>query len=154
MTRYFPTLPKTRSMELKSFTVRIGMPAPISEPIKSRVVEMWLFGHNRDYVASVNRISTGAVSNIVKEWEAKIGKDVLRGLRELGVLLKREGLSPAQCAIGFRIMKIFADKGEDAETAEHFVLGIYTECNKLGFTPSNIVDHIEDLAKILKRRKG
>jgi hypothetical protein len=90
------------------------------------------------------------VSNIVKEWEDRIGKDVMRGLREIGALLKKEGLSPAQCTIGFRIMKIFADQGVDGEAAEHFVSGMYRECNRLGITPSNIVTHIDDLTKFSK----
>ena len=126
------------------------MPAPIPETPKSKVIEMWLLCSSRDSIASANNISTGAVSNIVKEWEDRIGKDVMRGLREIGALLKKEGLSPAQCAIGFRIMKMFADQGVDGEAAEHFVSGMYRECNRLGITPSNIVTHIDDLTKFSK----
>ena len=126
------------------------MPAPIPEAIKSKVIELWLLGYSRDSMASANNISTGAVSNIVKEWEDKLGRDVMRGLREIGVLVKREGLSPAQCAIGFRIMKMFAVQGLDGEAVEHFVSDIYKECNRLGITPINIVTHIEDLTKFSK----
>jgi hypothetical protein len=79
------------------------MPAPIPEAIKSKVIELWLLGYSRDSMASANTISAGAVSNIVKEWEDKLGRDVMRGLREFGVLVKREGLSPAQCAIGLEL---------------------------------------------------
>lgn len=98
-------------------------------------------------------MACGAVSNIVKKWEDRIGKDVMRGLRDIGALLKREGLSPAQCAIGFRIMKMFADQGVDGEVAEHFVSGMYRECNRLGITPSNIiVTHIDDLTNSQKKK--
>lgn len=117
------------------------MPAPVPETTKSKVIDMWPLCSSRDSIASANNISTGAVSNIVKEWKDRIGKDVMRGLREIGALLKREGLSPAQCAIGFRIMKMFADQGVDGEAAEHFVSGMYRECNRLGITPSNIVTY-------------
>ena len=72
---------------------------------------------------------------------------MLCGLREIGVLLKREGLTPTQCVIGFRIMKMFGDKGEDGETAEHFISVVYKECDRRGITPRNIVVHIEDLIK-------
>lgn len=57
------------------------MPAPIPEAIKSKVIELWLLGYSRDSMASANTISAGAVSNIVKEWEDKLGRDVMRGLR-------------------------------------------------------------------------
>jgi hypothetical protein len=126
--------------------LRIEMPAPIPESIKSKVIEMWFLGHSRDSTASANGISNGAVTNIIKEREDAVGRDVTRGLRELGVLLKREGLSPAQCAIGFRIIKIFADQGVDREAAEHFILDTYKECNRLGITPNNVITHIECVA--------
>jgi hypothetical protein len=126
------------------------MPAPIPEAIKSKVIELWILGYSRDSIASTNNISMGAVSNIVKEWEDKLGRDVMRGSREIGVLLKREGLSPAQCAIGFRTMKVFAGQGVDGEVAEHFVSDIYKECTRLGITPSYIITHIEDLTKFSK----
>lgn len=128
----------------------ILMPAPIPEVIKSKVIEQWLLAQTRDSIASANNISTGAVSNIFKEYQDKLGRDLLQGLRELYGLLKREDLTPAQCTIGVRIMKIFADQGVDAEAAEHFVRDIYKECNRLGIKPSNIVAHIEDLTKFSK----
>ena len=129
---------------------RIRMPAPIPASIKSKVIEQWLLGHSRDSIAKANNVSTGAVSNIAKEYEERLGRDLLYGLREIRILLKREGITPAQCAIGFRIMKMFADRGVDGEAAEHFVSDVYKECNRLGITPGNIVVHIEDLTKFSK----
>jgi hypothetical protein len=126
------------------------MPAPIPEAIKSKVIEQWLLIQSRDAIAKANNISTGAVSNIAKEYEERLGRDVLYGLREIGILLKKEGITPAQCAIGFRIMKMFTDQRVDGEDAELFVSDIFKECNRLGITPSNIVVHIEDLTKFSK----
>lgn len=124
------------------------MPAAIPESTKSKVIEMWLQNRlSRDAIAKANNVSTGTVSNIVKEWEDRIGRDRARGLRELSELLNREGLSVAQCAIGFRTMKIFSDQGVDAETAEHFISVLYKECKSRGITPDVIVTHIEDLIK-------
>ncbi|MGH9911498.1 MAG: hypothetical protein ACRD4W_03550 [Nitrososphaeraceae archaeon] len=126
---------------------RIGMPAAISEPIKSKVIEQWIQGRSRDSIATANNISTGAASNIVRGWADKLGKDLVQGLRELYGLLNREGLSPAQCAIGFRTMKVFSDQGVDAETAEHYISDLYKRCNSLGITPEKIVTHTEDLVR-------
>jgi hypothetical protein len=41
------------------------MPAAIPESIKSRVITQWLHGPSRDAIARNNKISTGAVSNII-----------------------------------------------------------------------------------------
>ena len=123
------------------------MPAAIPEPIKAKVVEMWLQFYSRDAIAKSNYISTGAVSNIVKEWQDKMGKDLALGLRELHGLLKSGGLSVVQCVIGYRIMKTFSDQGVEAETAEHFIADLYKGCKSRGITPNHIVTHIEDLMK-------
>jgi hypothetical protein len=65
------------------------MPAPIPEAIKSKVIEQWLLGQSRDSIAKANNISTGAVSNIAKEYEERLGRDLLYGLREIGILVER-----------------------------------------------------------------
>jgi hypothetical protein len=83
------------------------MPAAISGMIKSRVTIQWLQGLSRDDIAHNNNISTGAVSNIINEWTNALGKYDVDALRELAKLPKTAHLSPAQCAIGFRTMKVF-----------------------------------------------
>jgi hypothetical protein len=123
------------------------MPAAIPETIKSQVIIQWLQGLSRDAIARDNNISTGAVSNVVNEWTNTLGKYEADALRELAKSLKIAGLSPAQCAIGFRTMKILSEQGIDGETAEHFISDIYKKCERLGVTPSKIVTCIEDLIK-------
>jgi hypothetical protein len=123
------------------------MPAAIPETIKSQVIIQWLQGLSRDAIARDNNISTGAVSNIINEWTNTLGKYEADALRELAKSLKIAGLSPAQCAIGFRNMKILSEQGIDGETAEHFISDIYKKCERLGATPSKIVTCIEGLVK-------
>jgi hypothetical protein len=123
------------------------MPAAIPETIKSQVIIQWLQGLSRDAIARDNNISTGAVSNIINEWTNTLGKYEADALRELAKSLKIAGLSPAQCAIGFRTMKILSEQGIDGETAEHFISDIYKKCERLGATPSKIVTCIEGLVK-------
>jgi hypothetical protein len=124
------------------------MPAAIPDSIKAKIIEMWLQGFSRDVNAKANYVSTGAVSNIIKEWQDNVGRDIASGLRELNGLLKREGLSVAQCANGFRTLKLFADHGVDVQTAEHFISDLFKECKSCGITPTLIVTHTEDLLKI------
>jgi hypothetical protein len=123
------------------------MPAAISESAKAKVIEMWVQGHTRDLIARANYVSTGAVSNIIKEWQDRIGRDTAQDLRELRGLLNKEGLSVAKCAIGARVMKMLSDQGVDAETAEYFISDLYKECKSRGITPNQIVTNTEDLVK-------
>jgi hypothetical protein len=98
-------------------------------------------------MARDNNISTGAVSNIINELTNALGKYETDALRELAKSLKIAELSPAQCAIGFRTMKILSEHGIDEETAEHFISDTYKKCKDAGVTPSKIVTYIEDLIK-------
>jgi hypothetical protein len=84
----------------------------------------------------------------VKEWQDKIGIDIALGLRELYGILNRGNLSVAQCAIGFRVIKLLSDQGIDAETAEHFIVDLSKECKSRGITPNLIVTVAEDVIKL------
>ena len=95
------------------------MPAAIPETIKSRVISQWLQGLGRDIIARDNNISTGAVSNITNEWSMDIGKSEADAFRELAKALNTAGLTPAQCAIGFRTIKLVGGQNIDAETVLH-----------------------------------
>jgi hypothetical protein len=68
-------------------------------------------------------------------------------LREVGKSLKTAHLSPAQCAIGFRTMKVLTDQGLDGETAENIISDTYNKCSSLGMAPSKVVTYIEALIK-------
>lgn len=48
--------------------------------------------------------------------------------------LKIVGLSPAQCAIGFRTMELLSEQGIDAEAAAHFIGDTYERYKNFGVT--------------------
>ena len=70
--------------------------------IKSLVIKQWLEGVQRDKIAANNGLSAGAVTNVVNEWRRGLGATVIDDLRELGVTFRKAGITPAQCALGFR----------------------------------------------------
>ena len=123
------------------------MPTAIPEMIKSRVIVQWLQGLSRDAMARDNNISTGAVSNIINELTNALGRYETDAHEGIGKIAQDCRLSPAQCAIGFRTMKILSEHGIDGETAEHFISDTYKKCKDAGVTPSKIVTYIEELNK-------
>ena len=72
-------------------------------------------GNSRDKIASEVNISTGSVSNIIEQWQNSIGAFDAKNLRELGLALKRTGISPIQCANGLRINNIINQIGIDED---------------------------------------
>ena len=124
------------------------MPAAIPETIKSRVISQWLQGLGRDIIARDNNISTGAVSNITNEWSMDIGKSEADAFRELAKALNTAGLTPAQCAIGFRTIKLVGGQNIDAETATQLIGDLYNKCKDSGVLPSEFATSIKDLVKV------
>jgi hypothetical protein len=124
------------------------MPAAIPETIKSRVISQWLQGLGRDIIAQDNNISTGAVSNITNEWSMAIGKSEADAFRELAKALNTAGLTPAQCAIGFRTIKLVSGQNIDVEAATQLIVDIYNKCEDSGVLPSEFATCIKDLVKI------
>jgi len=103
------------------------MPAAISETIKPKVISQWLLGLRRDIIAQDNNISAGAVSNIINNWSIALGKPEADALRELAKVLNSAGLTPAQCAIGFRTMTLLREQNTDADAAAQLIVDIYSK---------------------------
>jgi hypothetical protein len=110
------------------------MPASIPEIIKSKVISQWLQGHWRDIIAEDNNISAGAVSNIISEWSTAIGKPEADAFRELAKSMNNAGLTPAQCAIGFRTMNLLSGQNIDAEAASQFIGDTYKKSKEFEVT--------------------
>jgi transposase len=71
------------------------MKLPIPEHIKSAVIDAWLMeGKSRDEIATEFNISIDSVSNIKQEWQNRIGVFEAHNLRELGLALKKAGITP------------------------------------------------------------
>lgn len=55
-----------------------------------------------DKIASKFNIGTGSVSNIIEQWQNRIGVFDAINLRELGIALKTAGISPVQYVDGVK----------------------------------------------------
>jgi|SRR5689334_22141849 hypothetical protein len=84
-----------------------GMALSFSKPLKEGIIKDWLRGKNRDTIAYENGLSTGTVSNIVKEWKEEIGSLSPDQLREFVVTLRNVGISPLQCGHPCNVDKVF-----------------------------------------------
>src|SRR5919198_1840554 len=127
------------------------MQGKLPDHMKSLVIKQWFEGVQRDMIAANNGLSAGAVTNIVNEWRRGLGSAVVDDLRELGVTFRKVGITPAQCALGFRVaMMIIAKLGVKEEEIESFILDVYNRCIDLGLSSENIALHIKDLLEFSK----
>lgn len=140
------------------------MRLPTSEHIKSAVIDAWLMGKTRDNIASEFNVSTGSVSNIIEQWQNMIGVYNANQLRELGLALKKTGLSPVQCADGLRITNLMKQLGIDEEHLTDF-LNIYNKSKEQRLLPGALarmvkvinaypeINSLNDLPKNIDKRK-
>src|ERR671910_26285 len=127
------------------------MPRIITLNEKLAVIDDWLNGESRNYIAIKRSMGSGTVYNILQEWRIGIGVQKADRLREIALQLKKTGLSVTECAIGLRTLMIFKKYGikenDDQEQLVYFLKEIYTRCQVVGFTPQQVFDYISDILK-------
>jgi hypothetical protein len=112
---------------------------PTPEHIKSAVIDAWLMGKTRDNIALEFNISKGSVSNIIEQWQNRIGVFDANNLRELGLALKKAGITPVQCVEGLRITNIIKQLGIDDDHLFDFVNKLYNGSIKERLLPADII---------------
>ena len=100
------------------------MPPPIDEIIKRRVVQQWLSGEARDFIASDNNVGAGTVTSIVDNY--KIGLDYLDldSFRELMLEAKKRGMTPRDLASHFRLFNYLVKSGAAEQEVESFISNV------------------------------
>jgi seryl-tRNA synthetase len=126
------------------------MPVKLPENVRSLVIQQWLGGKQRDEIAVDNGLSAGAVTNIVNSWRQALGFAAADELRDLAVTLKKVDITPAQCAVGFRVAMMMNRLGIKEDSFESFMSDGYNHCKNLGLTPENIASYLTDLLQFSK----
>lgn len=126
------------------------MPARIPETTRWAVIEKWMLGYPRNAIAIECGVSNGAVTSIVDEWRRSTGPQLAILIREIGVTLRKLGMSPAQCVIGLRIVKLAERIGLDENSLESYMSETYTKCQDMGVSPNHIAKYAHELVSLLE----
>ena len=118
--------------------------------MKSLVIQQWLLGMQRDVIAHNIGLGAGTVTNTVKEWRRGLGVPTADEFRELATSFRKLGITPAGCALGFRVAMIMEGLGVKEDEFESFILDGYNRCVDLGVSPENIASHLRDLMEFSK----
>jgi hypothetical protein len=116
-----------------------------SRSLRDAIVRQWLYGKRRDIIAIESGLSTGTVSNVIRDWREEIGSMKADEVREFGVILRKTGMTPLQCAKGFRMLNILHELGFMEDGVEQFLRNTYKVCNNIGLQPDKIALHINEL---------
>ncbi len=124
---------------------------------KSLAIQYYLKGLTRDRIAKEVGLSTGTVSNTIRDWETSIGLSHALDIRDFAVMVKKSGMSIEQCVQGFRMVQLLKNLGiwkinevggwdyDDAKEISSFIQVIHRNCKKLGIPPEIVPTWIRDL---------
>src|SRR6188472_2647372 len=113
------------------------MRARIPDTIRRQVITQWLYGFPRDQIAKSSQIGAGTVSEIIKQCKQKEYPDGNYSefdlMREVGVMLKREGVDVNTFASSIRLQKKLEQKGLNEEQIESLIeyVEVYCFCHDL-----------------------
>jgi hypothetical protein len=91
------------------------MGGKIPNTVRRQVITQWLYGFPRDQIAKGNQIGAGTISKIIKQCKQKEYPDgnfsEFDLIRELAVMLKREGVDVKSFASSIRLQRKLDEKG-------------------------------------------
>jgi hypothetical protein len=126
------------------------MGGKIPNTIRRQVITQWLYGFSRDQIAKANQIGAGTVSEIIKQCKQKEYPDGNYSefylIRELAVLLKREGVDVKSLASSIRLQRKLDEKGLSEEQIESFMENVDVHCFRCGLKPEEFINTINKIS--------
>jgi hypothetical protein len=109
------------------------MGGKIPNTIRRQVITQWLYDFSRDQIAKDNEIGAGTVSTIIKQCKEQKQKDhdfEFDLIRQVAVMLKREGVDVNTFASSIRLQRKLEQNGLSEEQIESFVENMDVHCFK------------------------
>jgi hypothetical protein len=126
------------------------MGGKIPSTIRRQVITQWLYGFSRDQIAKANQIGAGTVSEIIKQCKQKEYPDGNYSefdlIRELAVMLKREGVEVNTFASSIRLQRKLDEKGLSEEQIESLIENMDVHCFRRGVKPEEFVNTINKIS--------
>ncbi|MER5175181.1 MAG: hypothetical protein ABJB76_01700 [Candidatus Nitrosocosmicus sp.] len=82
-----------------------------SSTINHLVIQGYLNGKSRDKISKEIGISTGKISNVIKEWKRRIDIPNVEELRDFATEVKKSGIFIGQCSQGYRMLQLMHNLG-------------------------------------------
>jgi hypothetical protein len=129
----------------------------ISSAQESEIIRYFLQGLIRDEIAPITNVSTGAISNTIRKWNARIQAPDIEVIRNFMKLIRKSGITLSECAEGLRTSKIMHKFGiaviGDSDESENkffkFVKEFYQVCQTHHISPNILVSWFYDLVEIM-----
>lgn len=129
----------------------------LSKDQADQIIEHHVLGYARDDIATMLRVSTGSVSNIIGRWRRRNEIPDVDEIRQFMRMLRKTKLTLKQCSEGFRMFQLMnrfsTEENENIDFDQNnfttFVEELYDVCIKHQLLPNMIISWFRDLIKIL-----
>jgi hypothetical protein len=129
------------------------MGGKIPKTTTKRVIMQWLNGFSRDHIAKDNQIGAGTVSAIIKQCKEQKQEEYAADddfefdlIRQVSVVLKREGVDVNSFASSIRLQRKLEQKGLNEEQIESFVENMDVHCFQRDLKPEEFVNTINKIS--------
>jgi hypothetical protein len=121
---------------------------PITNELKDKVIRNYLHGELRNENARDTCLGAGTVTNIIQEFNNKLGEYEPEAIRELAVQLRKAGTTPNDCVRGSQIINKMTDLGIDKDKCLTAIEIIQTRSIEKGVTPGKCAEIVSQLFEI------
>lgn len=122
------------------------MGARIPNLIRKRIIQQLLQGVSRAEIAIENDVCDGTITTISRESrEEDTNFDLLR---ELAVMLKKEGRTVNSFASSVRLKKQLENKGIDEGQIDSIIDQIHVHCFRRGISPEQLVENVLKVSEL------
>jgi hypothetical protein len=122
----------------------------ITNELKDNVIRNYLRGESRNENARITGLGADTVTNIIQEFDNKLGAYEPEAIRELAVQLRKAGIIPNDCVKGSQIINKMSDLGIDKDKCLTVVESIQTKSIEKGVTPEKSAEIVSQLFEISK----
>jgi hypothetical protein len=122
----------------------------ITKELKDKVIRNYLRGEWKNENARITGLGAGTVTNIIQEFDNKLGEYEPEAIRELSVQLRKAGMSPNDCVKGSQIINEMSDLGIDKDKCLTVIETIQTRSIEKGVPPEKSAEIVSQLFEISK----
>lgn len=124
------------------------MTRAITKELKDKVIRNYLLGEWRNENARITGLGAGTVTNIIQEFDNRLGEYEPEAIRELAVQLRKAGMSPNDSVKGPQIINKMSDLGIDKDKCITVIETIQTSSIGKGVTPEKSAEIVSQLFEI------
>lgn len=117
------------------------MRTPHSNEIEKETIQLYYSGFTYDEIHHKLDVSTGYVSDLVNRLKEKLDANEVTTLRELGVSMKKLGITATDASLGCNVLSSLKRFEIDINDLQLFLKNLYEKCKTNDFDPEMLVKY-------------